>query len=57
MKDEGIVQAFSKEREQLSRRLHQKCRFSGEIRRACFSLPTYDVAWSRDGTPGNFNQK
>jgi hypothetical protein len=31
-KDEGIVQAFSKEREQLSRRLHQKHGFPGEIR-------------------------
>lgn len=34
--DEGIVQPFSKEREQLSRRLHQKCALSGEIRRARF---------------------
>ena len=33
-KDEGIVQAFSKEREQLSRRLHQKRGFPGEIRGA-----------------------
>jgi len=37
MKDEGIVQAISKEVEQLSRRLHQKCGFSGEIQRARFS--------------------
>jgi hypothetical protein len=34
IRDEGIVQPFSKEREKLSRRLHQKCAFSGEIRRA-----------------------
>jgi hypothetical protein len=43
MKDEGIVQAISKELEQLSRRLHQKCRFPGEIRGACFSPSTYDA--------------
>ena len=54
MKDEGIVQAISKEVEQLSRRLHQKCRFPGEIRGACFSLATYDVPWSRAGAPNNF---
>jgi hypothetical protein len=40
MKDEGIVQPFLKKKEQLSRRLHQKCRFPGEIREACFS-PVY----------------
>jgi hypothetical protein len=43
MKDEGIVQPVSKEMEQLSRRLHQKCRFSGEIQRTCFSLASYDA--------------
>ena len=53
MKDEGIVQAFSKEKEQLSRRLHQKCRFPGEIRGACFSRAPYDATWSKDGTPNN----
>jgi hypothetical protein len=54
MKDEGIVQAISKELEQLSRRLHQKCRFPGEIRGACFSPATYDASWSKDGTSNDF---
>jgi len=44
MKDEGIVQPVSKEMEQLSRRLHQKCRFPGEIRGACFTLGGYDIS-------------
>jgi hypothetical protein len=40
VKDEGIVQPFLKKKEQLARRLHQKCRFPGEIREACASLPS-----------------
>ena len=44
MKDEGIVQPVSKEMEQLSRRLHQKCMFPGEIRGACLSSAIYDAS-------------
>ena len=53
MKDEGIVQPVSKEMEQLSRRLHQKCRFPGEIRGACFALATlrYVVTLGRRPRP------
>jgi hypothetical protein len=56
MKDEGIVQAVSKGMEQLSRRLHQKCRFPGEILGACLPFARYDVPWSAHGTPNNFQQ-
>jgi hypothetical protein len=44
MRDEGIVQPFLKKREQLSRRLHQKCAFPGEIRGARYLGESYPRA-------------